>query len=95
MTVKDCDCDYQWNGAFKIGGCKISTPAPRGYACRCSYKGAWTCGGETKYCVDSSHADCRNPGYNYQSCLQGQGDCDGYGNGYGAAYYELGVTVYD
>ncbi len=67
----DCDCDYS------SGGCKISTVAPRYYACKCSYKGAWTCGGSVVNC-DPANALCREPTNSHASCNLGGGDCGGY-----------------
>lgn len=67
-----CDCDYS------PGGCKISSQAPAGWACDCSYKGAWTCGGSVVACRDDSNPKCKAPDRSLESCLQGGGDCDGY-----------------
>ena len=48
-----CDCSYS------KGGCTITTPAPAGTACRCKYKGAWTCGGDVVSCKDGTSAVCK------------------------------------
>jgi glycerophosphoryl diester phosphodiesterase len=69
-----CDCDYH------PGGCAISKAAPRDAACQCSYKGAWTCGGEIVRCADPSSPFCQNPGTTIESCVQGRGECEGYKN---------------
>ena len=49
-------------------------------ACKCSYKGAWTCGGTPTSCANPGRCGTPSsidnlPGLQY--CLQGQGDCDG------------------
>jgi len=67
-----CDCSYS------KGGCTITTPAPAGTACRCKYKGAWTCGGDVVSCKDGTSAVCKAPGRDATSCVQGGGDCAGY-----------------
>jgi hypothetical protein len=69
-----CDCDYH------PGGCSISQAAPKDTACQCKYKGAWTCGGTIVKCLDPASPFCGNPGTSIESCLQGQGDCEGYKN---------------
>ena len=67
-----CDCDYH------PGGCVVSKPAPEGQACKCSYKGAWTCGGSVTACSDSSSPLCTNPDTSKAACALGGGDCKGY-----------------
>ncbi|XP_057376657.1 uncharacterized protein LOC130697880 [Daphnia carinata] len=67
-----CDCDYH------SGGCVISQPAPPGSACRCSYKGFFTCRGSNTGCRDASSQYCKNPDTSIQSCFLGGGDCGGY-----------------
>ena len=67
-----CDCDYH------AGGCTISSVAPGGTACHCSYKGAWTCGGSVTKCRDSTAQNCITPDKSVSSCNQGGGDCGGY-----------------
>jgi hypothetical protein len=67
-----CDCGYKW------GGCKISKAAPSGNACKCNYKGAWTCGGEVVYCSDRYSPFCTSPDLSKKSCDFGKGDCGGY-----------------
>ena len=69
-----CDCDYH------PGGCSISQTAPHDTACKCKYKGGWTCGGEVERCLDPSSRYCRIPDQSAQSCFQGNGDCEGYKN---------------
>jgi hypothetical protein len=66
-----CDCDYH------PGGCRITHPAPDGQACKCEYKGAWTCAGETVSC-DPNNPLCRHPDASIEACALGRGDCDGY-----------------
>ncbi|PAA84885.1 hypothetical protein BOX15_Mlig011944g3 [Macrostomum lignano] len=70
-SPNNCDCDYHW------GGCTISSPAPPFKACRCKYKGFWTCGGSVVSC-NSSNLKCRNPDGSKESCKLGGGDCGGY-----------------
>lgn len=67
-----CDCDYS------RGGCKISEIAPAGWACDCSYKGFWTCGGKVVACQNESDLKCIAPDRSLESCKQGGGDCMGY-----------------
>ncbi len=67
-----CDCNYH------PGGCQVSSRAPDGYACRCSYKGFYTCGGSVVGCLDANSQYCQHPDLSYHSCVQGGGDCDGY-----------------
>jgi hypothetical protein len=86
----DCDCEYH------AGGCSISTPAPSGLACKCQYKGAWTCGGETQLCLDSNDAACKNPDKSIQACAQGGGDCGGYSEADGdcdCEYHSGGCSI--
>ncbi|CAM9618558.1 unnamed protein product [Laminaria digitata] len=71
-TEENCDCDYH------PGGCSISTAAPKYSACKCSYKGAWTCGGGVVQCNNPASANCEIPDKSKTSCLLGGGDCDGY-----------------
>ena len=73
-----CDCNYSGKGIFGGGGCKISKIAPPNYACKCSYKGAWTCGGVTVNCRNSSSQHCKLPNASKDACKLGGGDCDGY-----------------
>jgi glycerophosphoryl diester phosphodiesterase len=67
-----CDCDYH------PGGCKISKAAVPNTACKCKYKGFWTCGGDIDRCKDFASPYCKNPDTSRNSCLQGGGDCGGY-----------------
>jgi glycerophosphoryl diester phosphodiesterase len=66
-----CDCNYY------AGGCTISWPAPSGQACKCKYKGAWTCSGALVAC-DSGEEKCDKPDASSEACKLGKGDCDGY-----------------
>eukprot|EP00964_Phaeocystis_antarctica_P099022 scaffold64938_cov69-Phaeocystis_antarctica.AAC.3 len=76
---QDCDCDYHSHGVFSGGGCKISQAAPKYTACKCSYKGAWTCDGQVVRCRNDNDALCRNPTKTEGSCnLAADSDCDGY-----------------
>jgi len=86
----DCDCDYH------SGGCTISREAPVDLACKCHYKGAWTCGGETQLCLDPNNANCKNPDKSIQSCAQGGGDCGGYSESEGDCdcdYHSGGCSI--
>ena len=74
----DCDCDYHSHGIFSGGGCKISTTPPNHLACKCEYKGAWTCGGQVVRCKNQSSRYCLSPDTSYLTCLEGGGDCEGY-----------------
>ncbi len=68
---EQCDCD------FSAGGCSISTSAPLGKACDCSYSGGWTCSGDVVACpAGATDGQCH--GKDLQACLQGGGDCGGY-----------------
>lgn len=67
-----CDCDYH------PGGCSISQAPPPYTACKCLYKGFWTCGGEITRCRDENSYFCRTPDTSFNTCLLGGGDCDGY-----------------
>lgn len=71
-SLGTCDCDYH------PGGCTISKAAPRLTACRCVYKGAWTCGGNVTRCTDASSPSCDNPDRSKAACRLGGGDCGGY-----------------
>jgi len=72
----ECDCDYE------PGGCVISTAAPAGKACKCIYRGAWTCGGEVTSCGAMAKAGfqhlCDKPDKSILACSMGGGDCGGY-----------------
>lgn len=67
-----CDCNYH------SGGCKISKPSIAHTACKCIYRGAWTCGGTITRCKDPTSAKCINPDSTKESCNQGNGDCGAY-----------------
>jgi len=65
-----CDCSYT------LGGCKISRAPPAGYACKCKYKGWWSCKGSLRLCGQKEEcpAKCKSK----TCCKKGQGDCGGY-----------------
>ena len=71
-TKPSCDCNYG------RGGCKIVKPAPPGYACKCKYKGAWTCGGSITQCKKRTAKQCKRPDRSKAACRQGRGDCGAY-----------------
>nr|CAH0105159.1 unnamed protein product [Daphnia galeata] len=71
-VMTDCSCDYH------SGGCSIRRPASPGNACKCSYKGFWSCAGSQTGCRDPSSHYCHNPDTSIQSCFLGGGDCGGY-----------------
>ena len=73
-----CRCVY--SGA----GCKIrpssiygSYTAPSGKACKCILEGE-KCNSENVECLEPANVRCTRPDYSKDSCLQGQGNCDGY-----------------
>lgn len=66
------DCDYH------PGGCSISKAAPPGTACKCVYKGAWTCGGDVVRCGNPKSPLCAAPSKGPAACVLGGGDCGGY-----------------
>ena len=67
-----CDCNYH------KGGCSISKSAPVNTACKCIYKGGWTCGGMVAHCLIPTADRCTSPDKSIQSCTLGGGDCKGY-----------------
>ncbi|XP_057296753.1 uncharacterized protein LOC130625670 isoform X2 [Hydractinia symbiolongicarpus] len=69
---ESCNCDYY------PGGCKIEKAAPKGYACQCTYQGAWTCHGWVVLCSDKDSRKCRFPDTSIESCREGRGDCGAY-----------------
>ncbi|XP_053557220.1 uncharacterized protein LOC128648524 isoform X2 [Bombina bombina] len=87
FRTQACDCDYH------PGGCTISHVPPAGKACHCTYKGAWTCGGEVRDCAQHDAHFCKNPDYNLQTCLQGGGDCDAYPERCDCNYHPGGCRI--
>jgi hypothetical protein len=78
-----CDCDYNDKGWQRGGGCKISKPAPPNKACKCTYKGWWTCGGQDVWCETDSKKNnfnplCLKPDDSRAACNLGRGECLGY-----------------
>ena len=71
-SVMACDCNYH------SGGCSISKPASPGNACKCSYKGFWSCAGSQTGCSDPSSHYCHNPDTSIQSCFLSGDYCEGY-----------------
>ena len=67
-----CDCSY------RTGGCVVTTLPQPGLACKCSYTGAWTCGGTVTRCADPASPACKSPAFTPATCVQGSGDCGGY-----------------
>ncbi|KAI9563464.1 hypothetical protein GHT06_010927 [Daphnia sinensis] len=67
-----CDCNYH------SGGCAMVRPASPGKACKCVYRGFWTCRGRTVGCRDQNHHLCRNPDTSKAACRFANGDCGGY-----------------
>lgn len=76
LSFWECDCSYYYR--FTGGGCAITKMAPPNHACYCSYKGAWSCGGQTVQCPDTEDHFCRKPDTSKEACLLGSGDCNGY-----------------
>eukprot|EP00026_Physarum_polycephalum_P010077 Phypoly_transcript_10227.p1 GENE.Phypoly_transcript_10227~~Phypoly_transcript_10227.p1 ORF type:complete len:361 (+),score=61.04 Phypoly_transcript_10227:71-1153(+) len=66
-----CDCD------FDFPGCKVSTPAPKFTACKCSLS-VFSCNAEVVSCKDPSSPLCANPDTSKSSCQLGGGNCGGY-----------------
>lgn len=73
--LESCEC------TFHKSGCKITKPAPKGKACRCSLDMTTD---ERLYCTGEV-VNCRQPDSSYctnstiiQTCLQGGGNCNGY-----------------
>lgn len=52
---------------------------PPGLACKCISSGV-RCDGEITSCADPNSKWCKQPAMNLETCLQGRGDCDGYGD---------------
>jgi len=71
-----CDCDYHHHRGG--GGCSISQAAPKYTACKCVYKGGWTCQGGVVRCRNENDPLCLNPDKSIGSCNLGGGDCGGY-----------------
>ena len=71
VVTEACDCDYH------SGGCTISRAASPGNACKCVYKGAWTCSGFEVGC-NSRKPLCARPNKSRAACNLGNGDCGGY-----------------
>ena len=72
VVTEACDCDYH------SGGCTISSPASPGNACKCVYKGGWSCSGFEIGCSDLNNHYCNNPDKSQSACNLGGGDCGGY-----------------
>jgi hypothetical protein len=68
-----CDCDYS-----SAGGCKIVSGAQKGAACKCNYRGGWTCRGAVTTCAPGYEDICGETGTSIAHCLAGGGDCEGY-----------------
>jgi hypothetical protein len=71
-TASACDCNYH------SGGCAMVRPARPGMACKCVYKGFWTCAGRQVGCRDQHHHLCQNPNTSKDACQFADGDCRGY-----------------
>ena len=71
VVAEACDCNYH------KGGCTISKLATPGNACKCVYKGAWTCSGFEVGCSMKIPL-CAKPDASVYSCVLGNGDCGGY-----------------
>eukprot|EP00123_Amoebidium_parasiticum_P011476 comp20735_c1_seq1/m.27128 comp20735_c1_seq1/g.27128 ORF comp20735_c1_seq1/g.27128 comp20735_c1_seq1/m.27128 type:complete len:478 (-) comp20735_c1_seq1:21-1454(-) len=71
-----CDCNYVRKG-LDPSGCVLSMTPKNGTACKCKYRGAWTCGGVRVAC-DLAEMRCRNPVMSKETCVLGGGDCGGY-----------------
>ena len=49
-------------------------------ACKCTYRGLWTCRGSVFPCKNTDSHYCKHPDTSIHACIQGGGDCDGYVN---------------
>merc|ERR1712013_866145 len=67
---RSCDCSYS------LGGCKITSAPPVGFACECKYQGYWTCGAQLRKC--ETDEDCPGHCTDKTCCRRGGGDCGGY-----------------
>jgi len=67
-----CECTPEGEG------CKISLPAPKNHACKCTKENA-VCRGEAVACKDSESQYCQSPGTTIKHCEQANdGNCAGY-----------------
>ena len=73
--TEDCECEVQNNG-----GCKVTKPAPRNTACRCTYYDFpyYDCYAKVVPCGIYHSTKCHDPDISIDSCLQGGGNCAGY-----------------
>merc|ERR1712184_67323 len=72
-TNAKCDCSYH------KGGCTISKVPPKGYMCKCVYKGFWTCSGYTLTCDPRKNSKtCPGDCGTKECCKQAGGNCGGY-----------------
>lgn len=69
---------YACSCTFRNSGCSISQPAPRGLACKCIKSGLQNCSGIVIKCHDPDNLHCHKPDNSVYSCLQGDGNCQGY-----------------
>ena len=71
---ESCDCCF----IFASGGCVVCQAAPANRACRCSY-GWFECVGTVVDCKwGLKSANCQNPDTSLASCVEGDGNCEGY-----------------
>jgi len=75
-----CDCTYDLNG------CRISKLPPNNTACLCKKNIFKKCTGQVVMCKDPYSTNCKQPEYNVLTCIEGGGNCDGYGNGCDCSY---------
>ncbi|XP_075431600.1 uncharacterized protein LOC142468858 [Ascaphus truei] len=87
LKSDSCDCDYH------PGGCTISQLPPANLACYCTYKGAWTCGGEIRECPQPDAPKCKTPDKSLATCLQGGGDCGAYPERCDCDYHPGGCSI--
>ena len=82
-----CDCGYA------LDGCFISKSPPRNIACKCIHELPGTCTGTIVQCLNTSSKYCISPDTTYNSCFQGDGNCEGYKSASCDCTYEEGGCV--
>eukprot|EP00123_Amoebidium_parasiticum_P009089 comp19232_c0_seq1/m.22001 comp19232_c0_seq1/g.22001 ORF comp19232_c0_seq1/g.22001 comp19232_c0_seq1/m.22001 type:complete len:465 (-) comp19232_c0_seq1:721-2115(-) len=77
-ALSGCECTYYRPNKHGVGGCVITRLPPAGKACKCEYKGMWTCSSSVVPCTNASSELCKTPEPGMETCLLGGGDCEGY-----------------
>lgn len=82
IAQSKCACSYVDKGFFNSSGCKITEATNPGTACKChrmSLLGFFNkCSSQVTACTYKESESCKNPTTDKDSCLEGQGDCNGY-----------------